>query len=61
MDESDMIDVTEGESTHVSNRCGEVSHSLTDFFILKVVMADRLETATNLQTSSDHAIVCAQL
>jgi hypothetical protein len=61
MDEYDLIDVTDGEATHVSERMGEVSCSLIDFFITKASIADRLEIATDLETTSDHVIVCAQL
>jgi hypothetical protein len=42
-------------------RNGEVSTSLIDFFITKAGMADNLEIATDLATTSDHAIVCAHL
>jgi ribonuclease HI len=61
MDEYDLTDVTDGEATHTSTRNGEVSTSLIDFFITKARMADRLEIATDLATTSDHAIVCAHL
>jgi len=61
MDEYNLIDVTDGEETHSNTRNGETSGSLIDFFITKASMADRLETSTDLATTSDHAIVCAQL
>jgi len=61
MDEYDLIDVTDGEETHSNPRNGETSGSLIDFFITKASMADRLETSTDLTTTSDHAIVCAHL
>jgi len=61
MDEYDVIDVTDGEETHTSMRNGVTSGWLNDFFITKASMADRLETSTDLATTSDHAIVCAQL
>jgi len=61
MDEYDLIDVTDGEERHSNTRNGETSGSLNDFFITKDSMADRLETSTDLTTTSDHAIVSAQL
>jgi len=61
MDEYDLTDVTDGEATHTSTRNGEESRSLIDFFITKAGMADKLEIATDLATTSDHAIVCAHL
>jgi hypothetical protein len=61
MDEYDLTDVTDGEATHTSTRNGEISRSLIDFFIIKAGMADNLEIATDLATTSDHAIVCAHL
>ena len=60
MDEYDLINVTDGEETHPNTRNGKTSGSLIDFLITKALMADRLETSTDLATSSDHAIVCAQ-
>jgi len=60
-DEYDLIDVTDGEETHSNTTNGETSKSRIDFFITKARMADRLETSTDLATTSDHAIVCAQL
>jgi len=51
----------DGEETHSNTRNGESSGSLIDFFITKASMADRLETSTDLATTSDHVIVCAQL
>jgi len=60
MDEYDLIKVTDGEETHTNMRNGETSGSLIDFFINKALMADRLETSTDLATTSDDAIVCAQ-
>jgi len=60
MDEYDLIDVTDREGTHMNTRNGETSGSFIDFFITKASMADRLETSTDLATTSDHAIVCAQ-
>jgi len=59
MDEYDLIDVTDGEETHSNMRKGEASGSLIDFFITRALMADRLETSTDLATTSDNAIVCA--
>ena len=56
-----MIDVRDGEETHSNTRNGETSGSLTDFFIVKASMADRLEMSTDLATTSDQAIECAQL
>jgi len=61
MDEYDLIDVTDGEETHSNMRNGETSGSLINFFITRASMADRLETSTDLATTSDHAMVCAQL
>jgi len=61
MDEYELIDVTDGEETHSNTRNGETSGSLIDFFITKALMADRLEISTDLATTSDHAVVCAQL
>jgi len=61
MDEYDLINVTDGEETHTNTRNGETSRSLIDFFITKASVADRLETSTDLATTSDHAVVCAQL
>jgi len=61
MDEYDLIYVTDGEETHLNTRNGETSGSLIDFFITKASMADRLEISTELATTSDHAVVCAQL
>jgi len=61
MDEYDLIDVTDGEETHSNTRNGETSGSLIDFFITKSSMADRLEISTDLTTTSDHAVVCAEL
>jgi hypothetical protein len=40
MDEFDMIDVTDREATHVSEREGELSRSLIDFFKTKTTMVD---------------------
>ena len=42
-------------------RNGKTSGSLIDSCITKASMADRLEISTDLATTSDHAIVCAQL
>jgi hypothetical protein len=61
MDEYDLTEVTDGEATHVSNRNGEVSTSLIDFFITKAEMAGGLEISTDLTTTSDHAVVRAHL
>jgi hypothetical protein len=61
MDEYELTDVTDGEATHTSMRNSEISRSLTNFFITKAEMADNLEIATDLATTSDHAIVCAHL
>jgi hypothetical protein len=61
MDEYGLTEVTDGEVTHVSNRNGEVSTSLIDFFITKAEMAGGLEICTDLTTTSDHAMVRAQL
>jgi len=61
IDEYDLIDVTDGEETHSNMRNGETSGSLIDFFIIKASMADKLETSTELATTSDHVIVCAQV
>jgi hypothetical protein len=61
MDEYDLTDVTDGEATHTSTRNGEISRLLIDFFITKAGMADSLEIATDLATTSDHAILCTHL
>jgi len=61
MDGYDLIDVTDGEATHKNTRNGEISKSLIDFFITKAGMAHNLEVSTDLATTSDHAIVCAQI
>jgi len=61
MDEYELTDVTEEEATHMSTRNGEISRSQIDFFITKAGMAGNLEIATDLATTSDHAIVCAHL
>jgi len=61
MDEYDLINVTDGEETHTCTKNGETSGSLIDFLITNASVADRLETSTDLATTSDHAIVCAQL
>jgi hypothetical protein len=34
MDEYDLMDVTDGEATHMSMRNGEISRSQIDFFII---------------------------
>jgi len=60
MDQYDLIDVMDGEETHTNMRNGEISGSLIDFSISKALMADRLETSTDLATTSDHTSVCAQ-
>jgi len=61
MDEYDLINVTDGEETYTKTRNGETTGSLIDFFVTKASMADRLETSTDLATTSNHTIVCAQL
>jgi len=61
MDEYELTEVTDGEATHTSMRNSKVSTSLIDFFITKAGMADKLEIATDLATTLDHTIVCAQL
>jgi len=61
MDEYDLTDVTDGEATHPRERNGEISKSLIEFFIKKAGMANNLEIATDLATTSDHMIVCAHL
>jgi len=61
MNEYHLINVTDGEETHTNMRNGETLGSLIDFFITKTSMADRLETPTDLATTSDHSIVCAHL
>ena len=61
MDEYGLMNVTDGEATHMSTRNGEIWKSLIDFFITKASMAYTLEIATDLATTSDHAIVCAHL
>jgi len=61
MDEYDLTDITDGESTHTNMRKGEISRSLIVFFIMKPRMADNLEISTDLATTLDHAIVCAHL
>jgi len=61
MDEYNLIDVTDGEETHTNIRNGETSGSLIDYVITTASMADRLETSTDLPTTSNHAIVYAQL
>jgi hypothetical protein len=45
--------------THRYTRNGETSGSLIHFFMTKAGLADRLETATDVATTSDHGIVCA--
>jgi len=57
----DFINVTDREETHSNTRNGQTSGSLIDFLINKTSIADRLETSTGLTTTSDHAVVCAQL
>jgi len=61
MNEYNLTDVTDGEATHTNTRNGEISRSLIDFFITKAGMADNLEIATDLATTSDHVIVYAHL
>jgi len=61
MDEYDFIDVTDGEEIHTSMRNCKTTGSLIGLFITKASTADRLETSTDLVTTSDHTIVCAQL
>jgi len=61
MNEYDLTDVTDGQETHMYTRNGETSGSLINFFITKTSMADNMEIATDLATTSDHAIVCAHL
>jgi hypothetical protein len=61
MDEYDLTEVTGGEVTHVCNRNDEVLTSLIDFFITKAEMAGGLEISTDLTTTSDYAVVRAQL
>jgi hypothetical protein len=61
MDEYELMDVTDGEATHTKTRNGEIARSLIDFFIAKAGMANNLEIATDLATTSDHGIVCVHL
>jgi len=61
MDEYDLVDVTDGEATHVSKRGGEESHSHIHCFITTASMSDGLEIATDLETTSDQAILWAHL
>jgi len=61
LDQYKLTEVTDGEATITTERKGEISKSLIDFFITKDRMANNIEIATNLATTSDHAIVCAQL
>jgi len=61
MDEYDLVDVIDGEPTHMTNRKGETWESRIDLFRTKASMAARLETATDSVSTSDHAIECAQL
>jgi len=61
MHEYDLIDVMDGEAPHTNTRNGKTSESPIDFFLMKASKADRLEISTNLATTSDHAIVGAQL
>jgi len=61
MDENELTEVTDAEVTHVCTRNGEVSTSLIDFFLKKAEMAEGLEISTDLTTTSDHAVVRAQL
>jgi len=61
MDTYELTDVTDGEATHTSTRNSKTSKSLIDFFIMKAAMANSLEIAIDLATTSDHAIVCAHL
>jgi len=61
MDVYDWINVTDREETHSNTSNGETSGSLIDFFITKSSMADELGTSTDSATTSDHAIVWAQL
>jgi len=59
MNEYDLIDVTDGEETYINMRTGETLGSLDDCFVTQATVADRLETSTDLATTSDHSIVCA--
>ena len=61
MDEYNLLDVTDGEGTHSSERQGEISKSLIDFFLTKTSMVDSLEISIDLTTTSDHALVFAHL
>jgi len=45
----------------MNTRNGETSGLIIDFFINKASVADRLEMLSDLATTSDHAIVCAQI
>jgi len=61
MDTYDMTYVTDGEATPTSKSNCEILRLPIDFFITKARMAGNLVTATDLATTSDHAIVCAHL
>jgi len=61
MDTYGLMVVTDGEVTHITNRNGAVSTSLIDFFITNHELANGLEISTDLATTSDHAVVRAQL
>jgi uncharacterized protein involved in tolerance to divalent cations len=61
MDTNGLTDVTDGEATHVTNKNGVVSTSLIDFCITNHELVNGLEISTDLTTTSDHAVVRAQL
>jgi len=61
INECNLIDVTDRDETRSNTRNGEPSGSIIDFVIMKALMADRFEMSTDLATTSDHAIVGAQL
>jgi len=61
MDEDHLVGVTDGEETYMGTRNGETWGSLIDFFISRASMADRLQTAIDLATTSDQAVVCTHL
>jgi len=60
IDEYKLVDITHGEETNTNTRNSETLGSLIAIYITKASMADRIETSTDLATTLDHAIVCAQ-
>jgi len=55
-----LVDVTDGEETHINIRNGETLGLLIDFFTIKTSMVGGFETTTDFATTSDNAIVCSQ-